>query len=151
MRASDLVLTENCFSVTVGKAAYADVPAVAWRNRFHLQALVGRLGPRTPASILQLVLEEPQAIEPWLSYPGWPLELEREMRVLEDNSLANAFSRLELFGGEETVEELRRLLLDAASVEHQREARLAYAKGVMSLPDFPDALGQALSMHEAAK
>jgi hypothetical protein len=151
MASSDLVLTENCFSVAVGKAACADVPAIAWRNRFDLPALLCRLRSETPGSILQLVLNEPQSIQPWLTFPGWPLELERELRVFQDNSLAGAFTRLELFGGEETAEEIRHLMLDSGTAQRLRELRRSYAESVSRLPDFSEALNQALYPSEVVQ
>lgn len=151
LASSDLVLTENCFSVTVGKAACADVPAIAWHNRLDLRTLLCRLRPETPASILQLVLDEPQSIKPWLTFPAWPLELEPELRVFEGNSLANAFTRLELFGGEDTAEEVRQLMLDETTAHRLREARRSYAENVARLPDFAEVLDHALSAPNVAR
>jgi hypothetical protein len=148
LASADLVLTENCFSASLGKAVCAGVPAVAWRNSFDLATLLGRLAGAAQAEIAQMVLSRPSAIEPWLSFPIWPPEIRRQLTVLDDSSIIRGFAHLEIFGGDETAGVIRGVLADPEVRGRMREAQMAYAKEVARLPDAHEAILAAVSQSE---
>ena len=143
LAASDLVLTENCFSSTLGKAVCIGVPAVAWQNRFDAKALHGEAGDDAPLALVDLLRRSPAAIEPWLVFPLLSFDWEPHLRVLDGNSIGRAFLRLEIFGGRATSEALRGVLLESPVRRRMQEDARRYAHDMRRLPEFCDALTEA--------
>jgi hypothetical protein len=143
--AADLLLTENCFSATLGKAICADVPALAWRNSFDVEALLARVTSETPSAILEAVLQHPAIVKPWVAFPWWTPDVQRGLSVLDRNSVAAAFTRLEIFGDKATAETVRRLFLDDHLRERLTMARREYIAKILQLPDCYEAICAAVS------
>jgi hypothetical protein len=142
---ADLVLTENCFSSTLGKAVCFGVPGVAWQNRFDGPTLRDRVGDDAPPALAEVLGRAPASIEPWLVFPLLSMDWRQHLRVLDDNSIGRGFLRLEIFGGPATSEALRGLLFESPVRRSMEEDGRRYARNMGHLPDFHDALKEAPS------
>jgi hypothetical protein len=145
LASADLVLTENCFSSTLGKAVCFGVPGVAWQNVFDGPTLRGCVGDDAPAALVDVLRRAPASIEPWLVFPLITMDWRQRLRVLEDNSIGLGFLRLEIFGGPATSEALRGLLFESPVRRSMEEDGRRYARSMGHLPDFHDALKEAPS------
>jgi hypothetical protein len=145
LASADLVLTENCFSSTLGKAACFGVPGVAWQNRFDGPTLRDCVGDDAPPALAEVLGRAPASIEPWLVFPLLSMDWRQHLRVLDDNSIGRAFLRLEIFGGPATSEALRSLLFESPVRRSMEEDGRSYARSMSFLPDFHDALKEAPS------
>jgi hypothetical protein len=145
MGAADLVMTENCYSSGLGKAICADVPAMSWRNSFELGELLSRLTGEDPAAVLETALNHPEVVTPWVAFPWWSPDVQQGLSVLEQNDIAGAFLRLEIFGGQSTAQTIRRQFVDDEFRDGLTQARRVYASSVSRLPDCYDAICRAVS------
>jgi hypothetical protein len=145
LASADLVLTENCFSSTLGKAVCFGVPGVAWQNRFDGPTLRDCVGDDAPPALAEVLGRAPASIEPWLVFPLLTMDWRQHLRVLDDNSIGRAFLRLEIFGGPATSEALRGLLFESPVRRSMEEDGRRYARSMAHLPDFHDALKEAPS------
>jgi hypothetical protein len=143
LASADLVLTENCFSSTLAKAACFGVPGVAWQNVFDGPTLRDWVADDAPAALLEVLRRAPASIEPWLVFPLISMDWRQHLRVLEDNSIGGAFLRLEIFGGAETSEAIRGLFCESPVRRCMEEDGRRYARSMGHLPDFHDALKEA--------
>lgn len=145
LASADLVLTENCFSSTLGKAVCFGVPGVAWQNRFDGPTLRDCVGDDAPPALAEVLGRAPASIEPWLVFPILSMDWLQHLRVLDDNTIGRAFLRLEIFGGPATSEALRDLLSESPVRRSMEEDGRSYARSMSGLPDFHDALKEAPS------
>jgi Family of unknown function (DUF6365) len=143
--ASDLVISDNRLSVTLGKAACGFVACAAFRNSYRLLELVDRASPAVVDLVLEIDRERPGAVFPFEVFPIWSRADVDALGVLRDNALARCVALLELFGGEQTISELRQLLTDPASRDAQRNHQRTYVDALAALPAAEDALMQVLS------
>ncbi len=132
---ADLILTENCYSVTLGKAVCAGIPVVAWHNPYDLRSLLGQLEGPSTASVAEFILRSPGAITPWIAFPMWPPELRDHMRVFENNRISRCFEHLSLFAGEASARVLQSALVGSEYRSRIRAEQHAYNERVEALPD----------------
>ncbi|MGH9884973.1 MAG: DUF6365 family protein, partial [bacterium] len=81
LASADLVLTENCFSSTLAKAACFGVPGVAWQNVFDGPTLRDWVADDAPAALLEVLRRAPASIEPWLVFPLISMDWRQHLRV----------------------------------------------------------------------
>lgn len=123
---ADLMLTENCLSVTLGKAVCAGVPAVAFRNSVPREQF-----SNLETSMKSIIKEMEQlrlgAFYPFEVFPIWRREDVDTLGVLRDNPFTEGFAQLELFG-ESTPRAIQQLLKDNTHAAGQRRYRDAQAE-----------------------
>lgn len=132
--ASDLMITDNRVSVSLGKAACALVPCVALRNSFRLIELHERAQGRLRRILSDMEATHLGSVFPFEVFPIWTRVDLETMGVFRQNSLASAHRVLELFGGEETGAVIRALLFDEDATESLRSRQSAYVEAVSRLP-----------------
>ena len=140
MLASDLMITENRLSVSLGKAVCGMVPGAVLRNSYRLRELLAFAEEPMRRILLEMEGERLGAVFP---YEVFPIFGRQEMELLglyTHNSLDEAFATLEVFGGEATRAQLHRLLLDPEAQEAVRSKQQDYANRLQSLEDAYDAL-----------
>lgn len=147
---SDLVLTENSVSISMGKAICGLQPCAALRNRFRFLELLQRAEEPLKGIMLAMERERPGTIYPFNAYPaGMTQELDHIV-LYRDNCLTRAFRALEIFGGAETRQALQRLLLDPDEREALRAAQGEYVRRLERLGDGADVLERVVEAERAA-
>lgn len=137
---SDLMLTENRISITIGKAVSGFVPAAALVNGRRYRELLRSVDPETRALLFDMESERPGAVYPYEIFPsGMGAELER-LGLYRDNSLTAAFRTLELYDVDRTGGELVRLLADEEARAALRHRQRDYVERLAKLEDGEEAL-----------
>ena len=140
MLASDLMITENRLSVSLGKAVCGLVPSVVLRNSYRLKALLADREEPLRRILLEMEGERLGAVFP---YEVFPIFSRQEMELLglyKHNSLEEAFVTLEVYDGEATRSHLHRLLLEPEAREALRIKQQDYVNKLQSLEDAYDTL-----------
>jgi hypothetical protein len=145
--ASDLVLTENQVSNSLGKAICGCIPAAVLRNRSRLIEIVNQV--EIPLRNLLLAMEAKRvgAIFPFEVFPIWGMQEVEQLMLFSNNSLFDGIAYLEVFGGETTRLELQRLLLDPTERGALVARQQAYVNRLRDLPEVNEVLA-ALIIHQ---
>ena len=141
--ASDLLLSENGISVSMGKAVCAGVPCALLRNSFRLSELVERAGEAVRRIVLAMEDLRLGSVFPYEVFPLW-----RRDEVPLPGPVPGC-TAVEVFGGEPTRQLLHRLLLDEASGAELKAEAKGYAERVAALPGPVAALRSALALVSA--
>lgn len=144
MFASDLMLTENRISISLGKAVCGLLPCAALRNSFTFRQLMESMSGPLRDLVWSMEAQRAGAIYPYELFPGGTREWLDQVQLYRDNSLTEAFKTLEIFGEDSTRRELHALLVDPAARECLRSRQAAYAGAVQQLPDAERVLRQFL-------
>lgn len=137
---SDLVLTENTVSISMGKAICALRSAAVLINSFRLLELLDRLESPLRDIVRAMEHERMGSVYPFRVFPtGMISELERII-LYRENSLTDCFRALEIFGGSATRQALHELLLDSPESQALEAARWHYVERLRELDDCVDVL-----------
>ncbi|MBR1274273.1 DUF6365 family protein [Bradyrhizobium sp. AUGA SZCCT0283] len=128
---SDLMLSENCFSVSLGKAVCSLVPAVLWRHTLNPIDVLTSEDDLVSSVAAEMILHNPKSLNPWLAFPSFDPSLVSAFNSLKDEP---AIQCLEIFGGTSTHRAIRALLTDEREREMFRARQLAYRERVSELP-----------------
>jgi len=139
---SDLLLTENKLSISIGKAVCGLHPAAAFVNSFGILDLLDQATGRLRELVLAIENDRPGSIYPFDVFPTGMKDLLESIVLYRDNSLTRAFKEIELFGGESTQAALKAVLTDEAVrgelIDRQRE----YVERLSDLPDAAATLAE---------
>ena len=140
--AADLMLTENGFSVSLGKAVCGLVPCALLRNSHRLSELLDRLG-EGPLRRIVREMEDVRlgAVFPWEVFPIFDRPVLERLGLRSPDGFAAAFAGLEVFG-EETGPRLRALLTDSDTRERLRVRQRCYVDRLRRLPSAGEALAE---------
>jgi hypothetical protein len=131
---ADLILTENRLSIAMGKAVCAFQNCVALVNRHTALDLVDSPDPVVRRVVWQMQSERLASVYPFESFPGVTADLLQEIVLYRGNSLTDAFSDVEVFGGPATAQRLRQLLLDDETRLELRQKQARYIGSLARLP-----------------
>jgi hypothetical protein len=133
---SDLMLTENCFSVTLGKAICSLVPAILWRHTMDPLAVLTSDDNVVREIAIEMILRNPKSLNPWLAFPHWNQNMVSMLNGLidEPGGILSTIQCLEIFGGASTRRTVRALLINELEREICRARQLAYVNRVSELP-----------------
>jgi len=145
MLSADLVLSENQVSISLGNAVCGLQPAAAFRNRFRILELMERASGRLRELVLAIENARPGSIYPFEVYPTGMGDVLEEIPLYRDNSLLNAFERLEVFGGEETQRALTELLTDKTKRAELRARQRIYVERLACLDDGATVLARLVA------
>ncbi len=137
---ADLVLTENKLSISMGKAVCGLQPCAVLTNSRRLPDLVETSGPRVREIILAMERVRLGGVYQFAVFPSVSPQDMETIGLYRDNRLAQAFGELEVFGGDETREALRRLLFEPADRNALRARQQSYVDALRLLPDCTQAL-----------
>jgi Family of unknown function (DUF6365) len=140
--ASDLVLTENGVSVSLGKAVCGLRPAAVLANGHRLVDLVATAEPAIREIVLGMERDRLGAVFPYEVFPIWGRRELDQLGIHHANRFAAGFVRLEAFGGEATRSAIRDLLCDDATRSRLRARQGAYAAAVAALPGPAELLAE---------
>jgi hypothetical protein len=133
--ACDLVITENSISQTLGKAVCGLTPAAVLLNSYSLPELLAGTEEWLRELLSKLEGIKLGSIFPYEVFPIWRREDVEDLGLFEQNSFAEAFARLELFGGEATREQFAQLLLDEQTRADLRSRQETYVNRLSNLDD----------------
>ncbi len=137
---SDLMLTENAISVSLGKAVCGGVPGVVLKNsRFAKDVLAGA-EPAVAAIVEAMEARHPGAVYPYEVFPIWGRRQVEKLGVFKASSYPEGVAALEIFGGAETRAALSRLLTDPDTRASLIAKQRAYADRVAALPQIEDVI-----------
>ena len=140
--ASDLVLSENGLSISIGKAVCAGQAAAVFRNSFRLSDLASCPDPEVQEALRVLESKRLGAVFPFDAFPTvTPADVEA-IGIYDGNSLTEGFARLEVFGGGDTAAALQRLLADPATREAMRHRQQAYIDKLSRLEEVSSILAR---------
>ena len=125
---ADLIITENKPSFTIGMAICALRPCAALKNSFELSDLRGRMPPRLGETVAAMEQERPGAVFPFEIFPSDMTGQLDKLWLYRGNALVEAFEELEIFGGEQTKEQLARLVQDRETQTTLRDRQQAYVE-----------------------
>lgn len=134
MFAADLLLTDNGLSIAMGKAVCGLQACANLRNSHRFATLASELTGKMRDLMWKMERAQLGSIHPYEVFPGGTREELETLGWFRDNSVADAFSTVELFGGEQTRTELRALLLDPGHREALAVRQRAYVDGLAALP-----------------
>ncbi|HBY99603.1 MAG TPA: hypothetical protein DEP84_37645 [Chloroflexi bacterium] len=145
--ASDLMITENRISVTLGKAVCGLLPCAVLRNSFRYRALLRRLEGPLREVLTGMEWLRPGAIYPYDVFPNGMRDELEQLGLYRDNSLTQGFQDLEVYGGEATRQALRRLLTGETTRATLRGYQQHYVAGLQALPDAEAVLRRLIQRH----
>jgi len=138
--ASDLMLTDNGVSVSLGLAACGLVPCAWLRNSHGLPDLLARTEEPVRAVLLEMEGERLGAVFPFDVFPIWSRADLETLQVLVGNPLTRCVTALEIYGGEETKNALEALLTDPMERLELRARQSDYVEAIGRLPGPEEAL-----------
>jgi hypothetical protein len=140
---SDLMLSDNGISVSLGKAVCGLVPCVALRNSDRLLRIVER-GGDAAAIALDMEHERAGSVFPFEVFPIWSRADVETLGVFAGNSLVDCVVTCELFGGDASRQTIRELLEDDDRRRQLQSRQASYIDAVGRLPTAHEALLAAL-------
>ena len=141
---SDLVLSENCFSVGLGKAVCSGVPAILWRHTLDPVDVLTSTDKTVSTAAAEMILQNPKSLDSWVAFPNWNQSLMSEIGSLPDEpGMLAGVQCLELFGGHSTRDAVHALLSDGNDRRDLRMKQFSYSKLVSNLP-LPEEVIQKL-------
>lgn len=143
---SDLFLTDNGISISLGKAICGLQICAALKNSFSLIELAGRLHA---GAVRDFVLEmENKRIGTIFPFNVFPVGMTEELKriiLYRDNSVTSAFQALEVYGDNETKLRLHSLLTDPRERERLREGQWEYVNRLRGLGDGAQVLEELVA------
>ena len=137
---SDLAITENKVSISMGKAICGLQPCAALVNNYGILELWERLEGRLRDVVFGMERIKLGSVYKWQVFPSGMIDMLEEIILYKHNSLTRAFCEVEVYGGDETTDLLHRLLEDPQTRESLRDRQQAYLDGVRTLPDAEQVL-----------
>ena len=137
---SDLVITENKVSISMGKAICGLQPCAALINTYGILELADSLEGRLRDVVFGMERVKLGSVYKYQVFPSGMVDMLEEIILYKGNSLTQAFCEAEVYGGETTSRQLRRLLEDPQTRDSLRERQQAYVNKVQMLPDAEQVL-----------
>lgn len=132
---SDLVITENKVSISMGKAICGLQPCAVLKNSFRLIDLVQQAEPGVRNVILAMENARPGTVYPYEVFPSGFRHTLDELVLYQDNALTRAFDEVETYGGEASAGALCRLLADREARADLRARQRVYVDRLARLGD----------------
>jgi len=136
----DLMITENRVSVSLSKAVCGLRPCAVLRNSYSLRDLLAR----TDAPLSRLIHEMERArlgaVYPYEVFPMWRQEDLDQLGIFQQNTLAEGFASVEIFGGETTRRHFGDLLMDEETRRALKGKQDVYVRRLEGLPEAHELL-----------
>jgi hypothetical protein len=138
--ASDLMITDNRVSVSLGRAVCGLIPCAVLRNSYRLLELLEWADRRVRRLLLEMENQRLGSVFPFEVFPIWSREDLDALRLFVGNPLAECVAALEIYGGDETRRALEALLTDPTRREELRSRQSDYVSSLSCLPGTEEAL-----------
>ena len=145
LEVADLLVTDNAVSVTIGRAAARRVPVVCLRNRRRLLEIIRGDDPASRELAYAMEEARPGAIFPFDVFPIWNEADVDQLGLFRDNPVTQCVLPIEMYGGADSAESMRRALEDADLRGATRGKQDDYFARVAALPSTRDVLQMAIS------
>lgn len=147
MFAADLLLTDNGLSIAMGKAVCGLQPCANLRNSGRFPELASHLAGTMRELMWKMERAKLGSIFPYEVFPGGTREELQMLGWFRHQGITDACATVELFGGEQTRDALRALLLDPASRSDLVTQQRAYVDRLTALPTAYEVLRNTLTAH----
>lgn len=137
---SDLMITENKMSISLGKAICGLLPCATLRNSYRYRDLLRRVKGKLREVVTKMETMRPGAVYRYDVFPNGMREELEQLGLFRGNSITGGFKELEIYREEETRRELRFLLTDEATRNAIRAQQRAYVNKVQGLDDAAQVL-----------
>ncbi len=131
---SDLMITENRISISLGKAVCGFQVCAALVNRQSILDLTSSPDATVRRVVSAMEGRRLASVYPFEVFPCGMADLLQQIILYKANSLTSTFCDLELFGGENTGTIFRRLLTDETLRTHLRARQEYYVGNLARLP-----------------
>jgi Family of unknown function (DUF6365) len=138
--ASDLVLTDNRISNSLGKATCGLVPCVALHNSYRLPRVTQCDDADVRNAALDMERDCAGSVFPFEVFPIWTAEDMDALGIFRENPMARCMRQLEIFGGSETRNGLAELLTSQSAREDLRARQQEYLSMLERLRTGEEAL-----------
>jgi hypothetical protein len=138
--ASDLMLTDNRISISLGKAVCGLVPCVALRNSYRLPEIVERAERDLGVVALEMERRRAGSVFPFEVFPIWTIDDVNALGLFTENPIGRCIDVLEMYGGAETRNRLEQLLVGRTYREELRARQHDYVSIIQRLPTSGEAL-----------
>ncbi len=145
LAAADLLITDNSVSVTIGRAACALLPVALLQNSRRLPEILEAGEPAGSRLALGMERSRLGSVFRYEAFPIWNADDIENLGLFRDNSVTAAFSRVELFGGDVSRQQLCALLVDASCRAELRARQRQYMERIQELPDAYDVIATLLA------
>lgn len=148
---SDLMLTENKISITLGKVICSTLlPCVVLKNSYRFRELLGWIENGELRQIVK-TLENIRAgsVYPYDIFPGGMKDEIQQLGLYQENSITKGFKELEIYGGEETRYALRALLTEQAERDAVRAHQNTYVENLKNLEDAKGILKRVIETNRS--
>jgi hypothetical protein len=135
MFSSDLMLTENKVSISMGKAVCGLQAAALLKNSYGVLDLMGLCSGPVWEIVSAMERDRLGSVFPFDVYPTGMKDTLESIVLYRDNPLTEGFVELEVFGGAPTESALARLLTDAAARADLRQKQQRYVDALTALDD----------------
>jgi Family of unknown function (DUF6365) len=148
---ADLMITENRLSISMGKAICGFQVCAVLKNSYRILDLIPRLKGTLRDSVLAMENIRLGTVYPYEVFPSGMTELLEEIVLYKNNSLTKAFCDTEVFGGDETAEMLRRLLVDQPERKRLQQRQQSYVDKLQALPTSTKVLCDLVEKHRSKR
>ena len=143
--ASDLVLSENGLSISLGKAMCARQVPTVLHNTYRLSELMRRADRIMRDVLNTLESRRLGAVFPFAAFPTVTHADVDAIGLYKESTLPEGFAWLEIFGGQETADELQRLLTDQVTRDALHERQQIYIDKLQRLDEVATILARVAS------
>jgi hypothetical protein len=143
--ASDLMLTENAISVSLGKAVCGGVPGAVLKNSRFAKEVLASADPPLASIVEAMESRQAGAVYPHEVFPIWGRRQVEKLGVFRDSSYPDCVTLVEIFGGSASREKLHRLLLDRETRQAMIARQEAYAGRVAALPPVEEVMASIIA------
>jgi Family of unknown function (DUF6365) len=146
---SELIITENRLSISMGKALCGFQNCVALVNRQSTLDLISSSDVVVRRVVSAMESQHFASVYPFEVFPGGLQDLLEQIILYQDNSLTRAFCDIEIFGGESSSLMFRRLLLDDELRADFRSKQEYYVGNLAKLPGASEAISRFVAIRRA--
>jgi hypothetical protein len=145
LQSADLILTENRLSISMGKAICALQNCVAFVNRKNVLQLMDSPDPVVRRVVAAVEGHRLASVFPFEVFPGGMADLLDEIILYKNNSLADAFRDVEIFGGESSARVLRELLEEQGEIEALHDRQAHYVSTLAGIPRAAEVIARCVA------
>lgn len=132
---SDLMLTENKVSISMGKAVCGLQAAAVLKNSYGILDLMGLCSGPVWEVVCAMERDRLGSVFPFDVYPTGMRDTLESIVLYRDNPLTDGFAEIEVFGGAPTESALASLLTDAATRDRLQQKQKRYVDALAAIDD----------------
>jgi hypothetical protein len=131
--ASDLMITDNRISSSLGKAVCGLIPSLAIRNSYRFSEIMERTDRDAPNVALEMESDCMGSVFPFEVFPIWTVEDVNVLGLFSENPIEKCICTVEMFGDTRTQDSFRQLLTNATYFDNLRARQHDYISVIQRL------------------